>query len=110
MKKRKKRFPSFVAIARATLLDPNWRKLGPSSKVLYLHLKSKFVGHNNGELCLRYCELKDFMSPPTISDAFKELVEVGWITKDHIVGGKHRFTVYYALTGKYDETISRYGF
>jgi len=71
-------------------------------------LKHKYTGHNNGEICLHYSELEDFMAPATIARAFRELEEKEWIVKERTAGGKYRFTTYYKLTGKYDNSISRF--
>ncbi|MFA5159215.1 MAG: hypothetical protein WC484_01770 [Candidatus Omnitrophota bacterium] len=107
--KRSKHLPPFVALTREMLKDPAWRSgLNNSAKVLYIHLKHKFVGYNNGEICLHYSELRDLMAPGTISRAFQELEEKGWIDRERQIGGKHRFTVFYRLTGKHDSAIRRF--
>lgn len=107
--KRRKRMASFVALPRAMLKSQEWRTgLSSAAKVVYVHLKYKFDGSNNGEIVLHYSELEDFMASGTIWRAFKELLEKGWIERDHIVGGKYRFTIYFRLTGQYDEAISRF--
>jgi len=107
--KRSKRLPPFVALPREMLKSPAWRSgLRSSAKILYIHIKHKYVGYNNGEICLHYNELRDFMAPGTISRAFKELEEKGWIDREDQVGGKYRFTVFYKLTGKYDSAIGQY--
>ena len=107
--KRREKMPPFVALPRAMLKESAWRTgLSSSAKIVYVHLKYKFVGTNNGEICLHYSELKDFMASATICRAFKELEVKEWIHKEQIVGGKYRFTVKYRLTGKHDEAISRF--
>jgi hypothetical protein len=111
MGKRKKRYASFIAIERQTLKDPAWRTgLTPSEKILYIHLKHKYVGTNNGEICLHYSEMKDMMSPATIARAFKGLKEKGWIEVAAHLWGRYRFQLHYKLTGKYDTAIHRYNF
>ena len=108
-RKRRDKLPPFVALTREMLKNPAWRSgLRSSAKVLYIHLKYKFVGYNNGEICLHYSEMRDFMAPATISSAFRELEEKEWIAKERSVGGQYRFTTYYRLTGKYDPAIFRY--
>lgn len=107
--KRSNKLSPFVALTREMLKNPAWRSgLGSSAKVLYIHLKYKFVGHNNGEICLHYSELRDFMHPATISRAFQELEEKNWIERARQIGGKYRFTVLYKLTGKYDSAVHRF--
>ena len=103
--KRKDRLPPFVALGRGMLKTIEWREgLTASEKVLYIHLKAKFVGINNGELCLHYSELKGLMAKGTACTAFKGLEEKGWIEKTR-QGGLYRFTNLFRLTGKYDEAL-----
>lgn len=109
--KRRKRMPSFVGLPREMLKNPEWRTgLSNSAKILYVHLKHKYVGWNNGEIVLHYSEVMDFMSKSTICRAFKELEEKGWIERMRKIGGEYRFTVQYSLTGNHDPAIFRYGF
>jgi len=91
------------------LKNPAWRSgLSSSAKVLYIHLKYKFVGYNNGEICLHYSELEDLMASATISRAFRELEAKDWIIRERQAGGQYRFTVYYRLSGKHDNAIRRF--
>ncbi|MFH1800234.1 MAG: hypothetical protein ABH891_05260 [Candidatus Omnitrophota bacterium] len=109
--KRSNKLPPFVPLPREMLKLPEWRSgLSNSAKVLYIHLKHKFVGHNNGEICLHYSEVRDILAPGTISRAFKELEEKDWIRREQQIGGKYRFTVYYRLTGKHDNAVHRFKF
>lgn len=104
--KRRDKYPPFVALTREMLKNPAWRSgLSNSAKVLYIHLKYKFTGQNNGEICLHYSEMEDFMAPATIAKAFRELEAKEWISVERRVGGQYRFTTYYRLTGKYDKSI-----
>ena len=104
--KRSNKYPSFVALPREMLKLPEWRSgLSSSGKVLYVHLKHKYTGQNNGDICLHYSEVEDFMAPATIARAFRELEAKEWIVVERTVGGKHRFTTHYSLTGKYDKSI-----
>ena len=105
---KRRRFPSFVALGRQMLKSKEWRQeLSYSEKILYIHLKYKYVGDNNGEIELHYSELEDFMSPATISKAFKGLLKKGWIEKTK-QGGLYRFRNFYKLTGKYDDALVNY--
>lgn len=109
MAKRNK-LPPFVALGRQTLKTAEWRTgLTSSEKIVYIYLKYKYVGHNNGQIYLHYSELRDMMAPGTISKAFKGLVNKGWVERTKL-GGMYRFQHEYRLTGKYDETLrnSRY--
>ncbi len=105
MRSRKKSgFPSFVALSREMLRSADWRKLGSSAKVLYVHIKHKYVRTNNGEIRLYYSELRDMMSDGTILRAFRELESAGWIERSP-VGGKRRWVYDMKLTGKYDNAL-----
>ena len=87
------------------LKSKEWRsELNSSEKILYIELKRKFAGHNNGEIRLHYSELEDMMANSTICKAFKGLEKKGWINRT-AVGGYHRFIYYFKLTGNYDEAI-----
>ncbi len=109
MARKKIKLPPFVALGRFMLKSKEWRKLSPNAKIAYIYLKFKFVGHNNGEIELHYCELKDMMAPATISKSLKELEREGWAIKTKH-GGLYRFVNKYKLTGKHDEVILKYSF
>ena len=84
------------------LKSPEWRTgLTSSEKIVYIHLKYKFVGWNNGDIELHYSELRDFLAPGTIWMAFKGLEKKGWIERTKY-GGLYRFVNKYRLTGKCD--------
>jgi DNA-binding MarR family transcriptional regulator len=107
---KRRRFPSFVALDRAMLKAKEWRlELSASEKLLYIYLKNKYVGINNGEIELHYSELADLMAPGTIARAFKGLEQKGWIEKTKF-GGLYRYVNRYRLTGKYDRTLVSYNF
>lgn len=78
---KKNRLPPFVAVYRSLLKDPTWRKLSSSAKVIYIYLRSKFNDATLSEVTLAYSEIQDMMSTQTISNAFKELQESGFIEK-----------------------------
>jgi len=84
-----------------------WKELGVAAKLLYLYIKGKYNGANNGLIRLYYSELKNvkgLASPTTISQAIKELETKGWIERTK-AGGLHRYFNNYRLTGKYDEHL-----
>lgn len=97
---------SFVGIERRLLRNcPEFRDLTPRAIVLYLHLKSKYNGANNGFISLHYSEVKGakgFKSDKAISAAFKELKKQGWIEITSI-GGMFRHQNLYRLTAKTDK-------
>lgn len=94
-------------LPRKMLKMKEWKELTPKAKTLYIHLKAKFNGSNNGQIRLYYSELKDmkgFSSHNTISSSFKELENKEWIERTEI-GGLYRHFNEYKLTGKYDEYL-----
>lgn len=103
-KKRNWYFDSFVPIPRKTLKSKEWKELSPAAKILYIHLKGKYNGHNNGNIRLYYSELegiKGLSSPSTISKANLELERKEWVKRTKI-GGLYRYFNEYELTGKFD--------
>ena len=99
---------SFVALDRRMLRSPEWRKgLRSSAKVVYIHLRDRCVGWNNGEIMLKYKDVADFMHPATFSSALKQLEAQGWIEKT-MLGGLERHLNKFRLTGKYDLVIANY--
>jgi DNA-binding MarR family transcriptional regulator len=108
-RKSPKRNRSFVMLGRRMLLkDPDWKSLSAAAKLVYIYLKAKFNGANNGVIRLHYSELKGvrgLSSPSTISRSFKELENKGWIKRKKY-GGLHRYFNEYELTGKHDDHLS----
>lgn len=106
-RKRNKGHKSFVMLPRKMLRCEGWKNLSPAAKILYIHLKGKYNGHNNREIRLHYSELngvKGLSSSSTISNAFKELEEGKWIKRIKI-GGMYRYFNEYELTGYYDDYL-----
>lgn len=102
---------SFVMISRSMLFRcEEWRGLSPKAKILYLYLKAKYNGSNNGNIRLYYSELngiKGFSSDATKSRAFQELVRNNWVRKMSIrIAGSCRNNNDYQLTGEYDELVN----
>ncbi len=106
-RRRNKGYKSFVMLPRKMLRSQEWKNLGPAAKILYIHLKGKYNGNNNGEIRLYYSELKGIqglLSPSTVSKAFKELEEEGWIKRTQL-GGFYRCINEYELTGTFDDYV-----
>lgn len=104
---RDKRNNNFVMIPRKILQDEDWRRFTSSAKILYIYLKGRYNGRNNGQIRLYYSQLKTvkgLSSPGTISHAFHELKEAGWITPTKY-GGLFRHFNEYKLTGKVDDYL-----
>jgi hypothetical protein len=99
---------SFIALDRKLIFRcPEFRQLSPRALTLYIYLKARFNGANNGKIQLHYSELKGvkgFCSKKSISVAFHELEGAGWIKRTRI-GGMYRFQNEYQLTGQFDERV-----
>jgi hypothetical protein len=101
----KVKFTNFLMMGREMVLHcEEWKQLSPRAKILYLYIKAKHNGTNNGLIRLHYSELatvRGFGSPSTVANAFRELVKNGWITKSS-KKWVDRTTNLYGLTGRYD--------
>jgi len=86
---------------REVLKSDEWKKLSHSEMITYIYIKNNFKGWNNGEIPLKYSELKEIFSPATLSKALKGLESKGWIERTQY-GGMFRFYCLYKLTGKHD--------
>jgi len=97
--------PPFVRMEKRLFLrDENWRQLSQGAKVLYMIIKSKYNGQNNGKIRLHYSEVQDirgFRSHRVIAAAFKELEQKKWIKRTKL-GGLYRYVNEYELTGEFD--------
>lgn len=103
-RKKDKRSP-FVGLSRNMLKSKEWRQdLRPAEREIYILIKYKFTGSNNGEIMLYYSEIEDMYSSATISKALKGLESKGWIKRTRC-GGLYRFKNEYELTGKHDDWI-----
>jgi len=103
-KKLKRKGPPFVMIYKETLRSKEWKELSSSAKVIYIYIKSKYNGSNNGELSFKYLEYKNEFSSGTISNALKQLVKKEWLNKTKH-GGMYRYYCLYELTGKHDKIL-----
>jgi hypothetical protein len=81
MGRKKIKAPPFVMVNKALLHDPVWRKLSSSAKIVYIYLRAKFNTKTLNVVTLTYSEMKDMMSPVTLSKAFKDLQAAGFIEK-----------------------------
>lgn len=109
MKKRRRNrsSPPFVGLKKELLLKQReWWDLSHGAKNLYLLLKCKYNGSNNGQIKLYYAEIqklkiRSLKSPKDISQAFAELERKGWIERTTF-GGLHRHRCEYRLTARFD--------
>jgi len=105
--KRDRYCPPFVALSKELILrTPEWWALSHGARDIYLLLKAKHNGSNNGRICLYYAEVLNkriagLRSPKAISAAFRELEDNKWIKRTKI-GGLYRFKNEYALLWTYD--------
>ena len=104
MSRHKRHSRPFVMLDRAMLNSAEWKALSHSEMIVYTYIKRNFNGSNNGEIPLKYTELKGIMAPATISKALKGLEANDWIEKTQY-GGLHRYYCKYKLTGRYDNAI-----
>ncbi|USG61480.1 hypothetical protein NBZ79_00630 [Sneathiella marina] len=71
----------YVPLSYAMLASEAWLTLSPASCKVYVELRSKYHGGNNGELSLAYASARKRLrlGNSTITKAFKELEERGFI-------------------------------
>lgn len=107
--RKKIEFTNFLMLGRDMVLHcDEWKQLSSKAKILYLCVKAKHNGTNNGVIHLHYSEMatvRGFGSPSTVAKAFAELVKKGWITKAS-KKWVDRTTNLYGLTGRYDGYIT----
>ena len=82
-KGRSKRGPPFVPIPYEMAQSDAWRSLSGAAVKVYVELRSRFNGGNNGDLSVSMNEAKRLlhMGKATASRAFDELEEKGFIDK-----------------------------
>jgi hypothetical protein len=108
--KRDQRSPPFVRLAKELLFKHHeWWSLRPGARDIYLLLKAKYNGSNNGSIRLYYSEIRErkicgLRSSKAISSAFRELERAGWIERTRL-GGLYRHLNDYRLTGKHDNLL-----
>nr|WP_321444589.1 hypothetical protein [uncultured Cohaesibacter sp.] len=73
----------YLILPYSLLHHPAWRRLSGSAKSVFLELRSRFNGSNNGQLRLSLGEGAKLlgMSKTTIDRKFDELEEAGFIVK-----------------------------
>jgi hypothetical protein len=94
--------PRFVALYHYMLKSAAWRDLDPISRCLYVELKSRYMGLNNGEIPYSVREgAKELrVSKATVSRSFRQLIDHGFIaiTKAGHFGYKVRHATEWRLT------------
>ena len=102
--RRKRSAPHFAPIFLDVLKSNEWKNLTTSEQIIYVHIKARYNGTNNGRITLSYSELKNDLASATISKALKGLITKEWIVKT-VQGGLYRYRCYYKLTLKYDRVF-----
>lgn len=102
MSRKKHKAGPFVMIRQDLLKDNEWRKLSSSAKLVYIYLRAKFNYKTLSNVTLAYSEIKDMLSSRTISKAFKELINGGWIEKV-TPGGLFGGVTVYKFIGPYKD-------
>ena len=84
-----------------------WDKLTPMEKLLYLEVKSRYDGRNNGKIYVPITKLEQKYSRKVVSkiygagDKKGTLEQKEWV-ETHLNGGYYRYKRYFKLTWKYD--------
>ena len=109
-KRNKRSSEPFVRLSRELLFKSSeWWSFRPAARDIYLLLKAKYNGRNNGNIRLYYSEIRGrripgLRSDKAISSAFKELESAGWLERTEL-GGLYRHLNEYRLTGKHDKLL-----
>lgn len=72
---------SFIQMHRWMVESPAWRSLSPYSRCLYMEIKLRYNGSNNGGISLSYREAERLLgcSNKPVPAAFRQLQETGFI-------------------------------
>jgi len=78
---RSKGGPSYVMLYNWLQDTPAWRSMGPYSKCLYIEIRRRYNGTNNGAISFSYREAEELLgcSNKPVPGAFRELQERGFI-------------------------------
>ena len=95
----------FSALPHHMTESPAWRSLRGSSIKVYIELLRRFNGLNNGDLHLSYGSAAKllFISKSTVSAAFEELQEKGFIAQTAPGNWYERMAATWRLTHKSDD-------
>jgi hypothetical protein len=80
-KSKKRGFARFVQLHEWMLKTPAWRSLPPGPRALYIEIKRRFNGSNNGEIFLSHRDAADALAVHrnTVGPWFKMLEDRGFI-------------------------------
>ena len=103
----KSKVPSFVMLTHYMMDSPAWKSLPPISQALWLHIRRRYNGNNNGDIPLGCRDAARFLniSKNTAADAFKDLLDRGFIK----VGQDSDFRLKSKTTRRWVMTDESYG-
>lgn len=113
-KKGSEPYEPYVKLDNIMMDSAAWTSLSPDAVYIYIRLRMRFdyQGGGNDRLILPYSALIWKFSRSKISEAFKELIDFGFIKKVE-AGGLHRNPNVFALSEgwreKSNETVCRQG-
>lgn len=72
---------SFVMLTHHMMDSPAWKSLSANAQALWVHIRRRYNGSNNGDIPLSCREAGDFLniSKNTASKAFDELLDRGFL-------------------------------
>lgn len=93
---------TFVMLRNDIIDSPAWQSLSSKSQALWLHIRRRYKGHNNGDIPLscREAAIKLNVSKNTAGKAFQELQDKGFIKIGEFAGfvNKHRRSTRWIMT------------
>jgi len=95
--RKKNRLPPFVAILKEMLKSEAWESISNPARVAYIHLKSKCVTANGGEITLSFKEMERIMDRHTFARTLGQLEAHGFIIKEQR-GGMFRKRNFYRFS------------
>jgi hypothetical protein len=102
MGKRKKRGEPFVKLTRFMVTHPSWYDLSPGARCIYIELRRRFNGINNGEITLscREAAMVAKCGKGTATKLLNELTEHGYIKPEIRGRFRNRFASTWRLTNE----------
>lgn len=79
MKKKINRHPPFVMLPNKMIDSKAWQELSCYARVVYIEIRHKWNGKNDGNLSYTYREAKKIMHINTFAKALRELINNGLI-------------------------------
>ena len=79
LKKKKNRYSSFVMLTNELINSKAWKELSCYARAVYIEIKHKYNGKNDGNLSYTYREASEIMHTDTFTKALRELVNNGLI-------------------------------